>query len=677
MKRLEFDSQGKLSRIDGTKVNSGRRNRKNGNDFELDFYDSGAELKKNIYKNIEEVKEVKDSEYWSLYKGGNRLEPLRFSNGKTQEDVVREVVKAIKAGNKLIFLHGMCGTGKSAIALNIARILGKAAIIVPIKSLQRQYEEDYMESMRIFKKNGSSLKIAMITGRDNHDSLFLPAVSCADPFLPDNIQIIEKNFAKLREYYEMNPLVRNKTIDDVKNLRRISIAPTNPYWSPIIPAEYDIQLKDATKKRYKGLRDREFIFYHRKRGCSYYDQYQSYIDADVIIFNSAKYKIEVALDRKPETEIDIIDEADEFLDSFSNQIELNLTRLNNSLKHIIFENESARAAADTIQEIIRLDEKNKSALGVNEIQVFHLKDTPVEKILSLILKNPGIEGEVSFDELNYANKAVEAARQFSEFFDDTYLTYRKYEDNLYVHLVTTNLSKKLQEVIDKNKVFVFMSGTLHVEEVLKNIFGIKDYKIIEAETRGQGEVEILRTGKEFDCRYKNLKTGNASREKYLTALSSCIEKAHKPVLVHVNAFEDLPSQDEIVKYSLRELMSKEELLELQIKDKTGRLVSMFKQGLSDALYSTKCSRGVDFPGEICRSIVFTKYPNPNKRGTFWKILERTHRKYFWDFYMDKARREFLQRLYRALRSKDDHVYVLSPDSRVLDAVRRLQLARSN
>ena len=104
------------------------------------------------------------------------------------------------------------------------------------------------------------------------------------------------------------------------------------------------------------------------------------------------------------------------------------------------------------------------------------------------------------------------------------------------------------------------------------------------------------------------------------------------------------------------------------------MISMFKSKMSDSLFTTKCSRGVDFPGDVCNSVIFTKYPNPNVKGTFWKILEKTHPDYYWDFYKDKARRDFLQRIYRALRSEDDHVYVLSPDIRVLDAVRRLQLA---
>src|SRR3989344_4894495 len=95
-----------------------------------------------------------DSEYWSLHEGSRKLDPLTFSNNKTQEDVVKEVIDLIKKGNKLIFIHGVCGTGKSAIALNIARKLGRASIVVPVKALQKQYEEDYMGKKYLLMENG-------------------------------------------------------------------------------------------------------------------------------------------------------------------------------------------------------------------------------------------------------------------------------------------------------------------------------------------------------------------------------------------------------------------------------------------------------------------------------------------------------------------------------------------
>ena len=49
---------------------------------------------------------------WSLYHEDKFLEPLLFSSGKSQSDVVEEVLKAIEGGHRIIFIHGVCGTGK-------------------------------------------------------------------------------------------------------------------------------------------------------------------------------------------------------------------------------------------------------------------------------------------------------------------------------------------------------------------------------------------------------------------------------------------------------------------------------------------------------------------------------------------------------------------------------------
>ena len=663
MKRIEFNSSGKFVGVDGADAED--------SEDDFDFCD---ECKVQVNR---EVTEIFDESYWSLYSNDKMLNPLKFSNGKSQADVVKEVVDLVKAGNKVVFIHGTCGTGKSAIALNIARELGRASIVVPIKSLQRQYEEDYKGKKYVLKKNGKRMKIEMITGRSNHDSVIQPGVSCADPFLPDTIQLIDKNSEKLKEFYDENPYINDKSMADVRDLKRIAIAPANPHWSPIVPASYELkQMKDARKKRYKGLRDREFIFYHRKEGCSYYDQYQAYIDADVIIFNSAKYKIETALDRKPATEVEIIDESDEFLDSFSNQQELNLTRFRRALKNVFPEERAEQEVIDEITRMVDLEEKNKRILGIDESQIFLVGDTKLEKALKLFLKNPALCSEISVDDGSYANRGIEIARDYAGFFEDTYVTFRKHEEQIFVNFTTTNVSKKLKEMLDKNKVVVFMSGTLHSKDVLEHVFGIKNYKVVEAEEVLQGVVEIHRTGKEIDCKYSNFKSGRYSKKDYFIALSACLEKAKKPFLVHVNAFDDLPLNKEIGEMGLKNLISKEKLFELQGGDRTGKLISMFKRGMNDSLFSTKCTRGIDFPGKVCNSVIFTKYPNPNVRGTFWKVLQKTHSQWYWEFYKDKARRDFLQRLYRAVRSKDDHVFVLSPDSRVLDAVRDLQVLQN-
>jgi len=662
---MEFDSSGKLIGVDG-KLGS--------------FSEKKERIRKDLKtsESLEFLRErefegIFDKKYWSLYSEDRKLNPLVFSNGKSQEDIVEDIVNLIEQGKKVIFLHGVCGTGKSAIALNIARSLGKASVVVPIKSLQRQYEEEYMKSKYVVKPNGKKMKIAMMTGRDNHDSIIEPGKSCAYPYLPDTIKITEKNSEKLREFYNENPFINNDRVPSLRELKRISIAPSNPYWSPILPAEVELgQLKDAKKRKYTGMFGKKFVFYHRKPGCSYYDQYLSYFDADVIIFNSAKYLAEVAMGRKPRTDVEIIDEADEFLDSLSNQIELNLTRLAGALRLLVPDSDSAINSIKKVLDLIELEEKNKRVLGVDD-SVSHISDGKIEDILKIFLGDSELQAEVAIDELNYANVALEAARNFKDSWNDTYLTYGKEEDGLHVVLVTTDLSRKFKHIVEGNKAVVLMSGTLHSPKVLKNIFGIEDFASVDAETLNQGAIEICRIGKEFDCRYSNFKSKNFSRNDYLEALSAIVEKAKKPMLAHVNAFSDLPSGEELMGMGINNLISRERLKELQFDDKTGKRVSLFRNGMNDVLFTTKCSRGIDFPGDKCNSVIFTKYPNPNVKDTFWRILQKTHPDYYWDFYKDKARREFLQRIYRAVRSKDDHVYVMSPDSRVLDAVRELQM----
>lgn len=670
MSRLSFNSRGELIGAD-RKLDAFSKETPEVEDI---FESASGPLKTSkmldFLRNSEEIKEDGNN-YWSLHENGKNLAPLKFSNGKTQEDIVREIVQLIKGGKKVVLLHGMCGTGKSAIALNIARVLGKSSIVVPVKSLQRQYEEDYM-GKKFVVKNKKRMKIAMITGRENHDSIIYPGISCADPHLPDTIKISEKNKDKLKNFYQENPYISTNAMPPLRNMRRISIAPANPYWSPILPAEIELnQLKDARKKKYVGMDGREYIFYHRKEGCSYYDQYLSYFDSDVIIYNSAKYLSEVSIGRKPQTEVDIIDEADEFLDKLSNSVELNLTRLGNAIRTLSPESYDATEALKLILKYLDAEETNKRVVGINEDKVFHINETKIGEILTKLAKNPEIEAEIEVDEMNYANSVLEAARQFEDSLKDTYLTYRKEDDFLYVRLVTTDLSKKFQEIINGNKAVVMMSGTLHSEEVLKHIFGISDFAKVEAETLSPGMVEIMRTGKEFDCKYSNFANKQYTRENYLEALNEVVKRAEKPSLIHVNAFSDLPSSFDEGNFHL--LMLADQLRDLQRSDKNGQQIVDFKKGKFGTLFTTKCSRGVDFPGDTCKSVIFTKYPNPNVKDTFWKILMKTHPNFYWEFYRDKARREFLQRIYRAVRSKEDHVYVMSPDLRVLNAVRELQV----
>ncbi len=656
---------------------------------------------------------------WNLYENDKFLEPLKFSNGKTQEDIVKEVLDLIKEGKNIIFIHGICGTGKSAIALNIARNLGKTSIIVPGKNLQTQYQKDYESKKYLLKKSNlkdidsskfpqlkelaerkEKLKISIITGRRNHKCKFLEDNKNAIPIfkkevnaklhdifsgkreyveeiigsdvsadnhnIPCKIEIKEKNWKRIKGYLKQNENVSLKNFLEIKDVKRVSIAGVCPYWSPVLPEKYELkQFENAKKRKYSGLKDTDFVFYQRAPGCKFYEQFNSYIDADVIVFNSLKYKLESALDRKPLTEVEIIDECDEFLDSFSNQRTINLDRLQNSLINVVSFDEQVETTVKEIGEILKQIKKNNRINdAVDSGAIIPIKETGIYDLLKIFLDSPEFLNEI--DEESYLFEVEETARLFEEFFNESYLTFHKKEKNLIASVVTTNLAKRFKEMVDKNKILVLMSGTLHSENVLKSVFGLEDFKIIGAETQHQGKIEIQRTGLEMDCKYSNFSSGKFRREDYLKALSKCVEIAKKPVLVHINAFTDLPSEEELKEFNIGNLINREKLKEIQNEDKIGILVEKFKAGQSDVLFTTRCGRGIDFPGAQCNSIIFTKYPNPNVQDAFWKILHKTKPQYYWDFYKDKARRELWQKVYRGLRFKEDHIYLLSPDSRVLE-----------
>lgn len=616
---------------------------------------------------------------WSLFKkkigegldtfdcSGDKLEPLMFSNGKTQADVVKEILDSINSGAKVIFVKGVCGTGKSAIALNLARYFKKASIVVPIKNLQDQYEKDYSREMFLVKEN-KKLKISVIKGRNNFKCPFLGS-KADDLELPCTIELREKNIHRIKEYIKL----AGKSPEDfssIEDVRRMSVAPACPYWSPLMPAEANVKfLEKAEKKKFQAVSGKEYALFHRKKGCEYYDQYQSYSDSDVLIYNSLKYVLETAIGRRPKTDIDIIDECDEFLDGFAQEKKINLSRLLSALQALPVARENKEVVRELVFQI------NEILINPSE-EIEKIVNTKMIKLAEKIIANPYIAED---DEDNYYNKVFEILKEFEPIIEETYVSLskdkqrevqeglfgkflKKENENVFATLVTINLAKKFEDLLDKTKVLLLMSGTLHSEKVLKDIFGLTDFKVIEAEIKQPGTVLKYRTGQEKNCKYENFKSGLVSRQSYLKAFSSCIENAKRPVLIHVSTFDDLPNERERSEFNLTNLITKEEL---QAQNDLQEL-EKFKLGRKEILFTTKCSRGVDFPGEQCNSIIITKYPYPNIQGMFWRILRKEKPEKYLEFYLDKARRELVQKIYRGVRFKGDHVILLSPDSRVLD-----------
>jgi Rad3-related DNA helicase len=621
---------------------------------------------------------------WSLYEknseggifdySGDLLKPLKFSNGKTQEDIVNDVLDLINKGNRIIFIHGVCGTGKSAIALNIAKNFKKSSIVVPIKSLQEQYEKDYTQKKFILKEDKTPLNISIIKGRNNFHCPYLGG-KANEKNLPCTIEIRERNLDQLLDYIDKNPEVQKEDFSSISDIKRANVACACPYWSPIIPSELNIKgLKQTNKVKFQTISGKEFALFQRKKGCDYCDQYKHYATSDVLIFNSAKYLIELEMGRKPKTEIDIIDECDEFLDSFSNERKINLQRLLTSLTNL---NPEKKEDKQSVRDLIYL---------INDFVLEHKREVDCEKVKTIsfikiiekILENTHLASE---EELNYYNRVVEILISFEKVLEETYIStefikkdekqsslfdnpYLK-EDNIYVTLVSINLKQKMQELTSQNNVLILMSGTLHSEKVLKDIFGLDNFKIIKAETKNPGKIKVYRTGVERNCNYSNFKSGNITRERYLKMLDCVLANTKEKTLVHVNSFSDLPNEQEKEKYKFDNLITQKDLREIQ--DNSNNVIHDFLHGKKNILFTTKCSRGIDFPGDKCRNIILTRYPYPNIQSNFWKILKKEQPDYFTEFYMDKAYRELIQKISRGIRFEGDWINLLSPDIRVLNA----------
>ena len=132
--------------------------------------------------------------------------------------------------------------------------------------------------------------------------------------------------------------------------------------------------------------------------------------------------------------------------------------------------------------------------ATNARKIILLKETPLYNLFRIFLEEDYLLENI--DEESYLFEFEETAKMFEEFFDETYLSFNKKENSLIIEVVTTNLAKRIKEMSDKNKILIFMSGTLHSPEVLRDIFGINNFKIINAETEQPGKATIIKKRKQ-------------------------------------------------------------------------------------------------------------------------------------------------------------------------------------
>jgi len=547
---------------------------------------------------------------WGLYQNGKKAEPLTYSNGKTQEDVIKEIVEAFESYD-IVALKGGVGTGKSAIAIHVAAHIGngKGIIVVPTKILEDQYVIDYGGGKFKVILNDSEVKFRSIMGRSNFKCPYFGGLASRSDL----------------------PCTRSLTVTDANGriikIRRIDVARICPYWSPIVDAAYlqtyteeldDIQ----TKLAYNTVSGKRYIVVRKM--CPYYRQFLSYYENNIILMNSAIWEIETLTGRKPRTEIEVIDEADAWLDSLTFERQI---------------------ATKTIQRLIdQYADDDDVSKELDELLV---------TFTNLLAQYDGYTGEITDD-------WVEFVKKFSTIFDEisreANISSMLAIDRVWmsidakwskVRFFVPNLKAVFSKIRERSaSKLLLMSATFPPRDVLEDVFGIDNICFIEGESKFPGTVYLRRTGKEDYINYDKWKNPDF-RRKYYDCLDEILAKAKRPILIQVHSKKYLPANK----------------LDENLNDR-----SIFKEEFTEA-WSTIAKRGLDLKGDKCRAICVLKHPFSDlSDGMLQAIRLKLGDDAFFRYYRDKANRELIQQIGRAVRSPDDWVEVWSPDLTVHNVI---------
>jgi len=568
---------------------------------------------------------------WRLYntRMGEAIPPRDYGY-KDQSDLVREVLDAFESYD-IVLLQGAVGTGKSVIALHIIAEYLKGIIQTPTKALEEQYHRDYeMGEKQILLDNGKPLKIRGIRGRANFLCPYKGDVNCGSRKLPCTRQLKEGE-------------------------TRFDAASECKYWSPI----YSIDFASRTARRFysKGIDVSilEYDSFYGKKGivtrseiCPYYKQYLAYTEDSVaLVMNSALWEIETFVGRKPKVLVEIIDEADAYLDSLCLQVRITRSTLKKYFKKyedIVIKEDpflinNIWESFDDLMAFVKEKTKKRRYHGPPpDIEAFDslLKGLKVfNNITNTFARLPIV---ISFLNRAYVDISLGMDKKKG---DD------KDKDRVIIYISEPSFT--LRELRKRSaRKWLLMSATFQKAEVLDEIFGIDDYGICIGDMRFPGTIYARRTGKEMIVTHKKWEKEIGFVERYCKVRDEIISKATPPKLIQV--------------------WGKRYLEGLDINSKSLRDTAIFEED-KDEMWSTVANRGVDLPDDKCRSIILLKYPLPKWNDPVLQTLrKKVGEEAFQLYYHDIAERNLVQQVGRGIRHENDWCEVWSPDLKVFEAL---------
>lgn len=667
---------------------------------------------------------------WTLYdKDGKYLNFLVWVGGnqkKCVEDIVKNfnVKKFDEKGNELqkkLMLDSKCGSGKSAIVLHVIKESGRGIIVVPSKVLQEQYRRDWGGDggNYILKNDGSKLKIGTMFGRRNFGCRFSNnTVDCDNWELPckRKLKKYESRYIVGSEcpyfvgtsYHEniINQWKANDKLDEITNILGCN----------------DVKYYKTVNGKNYGLFVRDNI----SSVCSYYRQFYNYLDdvCDVIIMNKDKWKLETW--RKPEVNIECIDESDEFLNSLNESQDisrLTIERMYNEVKEkeetdkLVIETSNIdrkynsklvelkrevsklQSVADSyiihsrlneislIQKVLENNEKKRqNAIKdlfelpkmKNDIMIhFDLVVDMVKRRRNEIINNDnGLIKEIKIftdrikninDERDAENERLESILQKAEIiskYNEKYvLSVSGNEDNEKLCYNIPYPDLILKDLLSRScKKILFCSATRHSEYTERELFGLIYDLVIVGRRDQPGTLEILKPKfGMIKAEYKVLQ----DEENYVMY--------HRILIYCVKALNDrgntlvlTPGKDYIE--HLVDYLKKENCN--YVYDFSGKEEKRLTGKGNTVTISTRMKRGVDLRDDMCRVIIWTKFPLKNRNDDYIKalFLRFNDDSKTWRILNDMATQDAIQGVCRGLRHEKDTCTFATPDIKVFDCI---------
>lgn len=556
----------------------------------------------------------------NFYDGDERLTPLRYSDGRDQMDVVSEVLEAFESSD-LVWLDGKVGSGKSVIGLRAAIAMGGGVVSVPTNALSDQYHRDYFRGDKYFLKGGGDrARISVFKGRGNFTCPYKEAdgrstlgsmdLSCSDNNLPCTRELA-------------NDESRLDALDDCDWAGTVSVpGGDDPYRRGYHAAlEYEA-IEGERRVLLKGPREEE---------CPYWSQYRGYADADVLVMNGHKFRIETEIGRLPEKPLVVIDEADHFLDSLTNEVTVTDRKITTILNNVREELEDRDTWGDAGERDLQELLEEISGLRT-DLQNGRKDPLRAAKLLADMLHELDPDPNSVAGRLHWDLKSLleyEGQIEYEEDLDSPHnprVTYFVPDPSLILNRLLDTLDAKV----------LMMSATKPSTYVLEEVFGI-DPPVVRGETEFPGTVVQRRTGRETTVTASKYRDPSF-RENYERTRNVIFTNMDKPGFVPVHAYKYGPD-------GLRDA--------LQDRD------SIEQKGVT---FSTTMDRGSDL--DHMDSVAVLKYPLPNIGDPYLQALKkRLGDDRFWKYVDDQARRELIQQVGRITRNPDTVVEFWSPDQK--------------